>query len=185
MESTIERELPDNQAGFRKARRTQDHIANMRWIMERQLEYGQEVHKCFIHSWKNDYSKAFDCINHELLWKTLLEIGIPKHQGRGGAMVETMTFNRRVVDSTPAPMPRRDLGPLSAVARALRRETPIQYLCCSRECLWVVEDLKGRYRNGRNEWMNEWMCKYLTTYSSQFLLALKTNGVLNWLVDFK
>src|SRR6218665_3331415 len=67
MESTIERELSDNQAGFRKARGTRDHIANMRWIMERQLEYGKEVHICFI-----DYSKAFDCINHELLWKTLL-----------------------------------------------------------------------------------------------------------------
>src|SRR6218665_3922197 len=51
MESTIERELPDNQAGFRKARGTRDHIANMRWIMERQLEYGKEVHICFI-----DYS---------------------------------------------------------------------------------------------------------------------------------
>src|SRR6218665_3913425 len=46
----------------------------MRWIMEIQLEYGTEVHICFI-----DYSKAFDCINHELLWKTLLEMGIPKH----------------------------------------------------------------------------------------------------------
>src|SRR6218665_946557 len=46
----------------------------MRWILERQLEYRKEVHICFI-----DYSKAFDCINHELLWKTLLEMGIPKH----------------------------------------------------------------------------------------------------------
>src|SRR6218665_3051372 len=74
MESIIERELPDNQAGFRKARGTRDHIANMRWIMESQLEYGKEVHICFI-----DYSKAFDCINQELLWKTLLEMGISKH----------------------------------------------------------------------------------------------------------
>src|SRR6218665_2303 len=74
MESTIERELPDHQAGFRKARGTRDHIANMRWIMKRQLKYGKEVNICFI-----DYSKAFDCINHELLWKTLLEMGIPKH----------------------------------------------------------------------------------------------------------
>src|SRR6218665_3992712 len=46
----------------------------MRWIMESQLEYGIEVHICFI-----DCSKAFDYINHELLWKTLLEMGIPKH----------------------------------------------------------------------------------------------------------
>jgi Reverse transcriptase (RNA-dependent DNA polymerase) len=74
MESTIERELPDSQAGFRKARGTRDHIANMRWIMERQREYGQKVYICFI-----DYSKAFDCINHELMWKTLIEMGIPRH----------------------------------------------------------------------------------------------------------
>src|SRR6218665_1758294 len=74
MESTIDRALPDNHAGFMKARGTQDHIANMRWIMERQLEYGKEVHMCLIY-----YSKAFDCINHELSWKTSLEMGIPKH----------------------------------------------------------------------------------------------------------
>ena len=42
--------------------------------MERQREYGQKVYICFI-----DYSKAFDCINHELMWKTLVEMGIPKH----------------------------------------------------------------------------------------------------------
>jgi len=74
MESTVERELPDNQAGFRRSRGTRDHIANLRWVMERQLEYGQEVHICFI-----DYSKAFDCINYKLLWTTLLEMGIPRH----------------------------------------------------------------------------------------------------------
>src|SRR5688572_9420072 len=74
IKNTIERELPVNQAGFRKSRGTRDHIANMRWIMERQREYGQEIHICFI-----DYSKAFDCINHDLIWKTLIEMGIPKH----------------------------------------------------------------------------------------------------------
>src|ERR1700733_13050358 len=74
MESTIERELPMNQAGFRKRRGTRDHIANLRWIMERQREFGQEVHLCFI-----DYNKAFDCINHALMWKTLSEMGIPMH----------------------------------------------------------------------------------------------------------
>src|SRR5688572_10063747 len=74
MESTIERELPKRQAGFRKRRGTRDHIANLRWIMERQREYGQEVHLCFIH-----YSKAFECVNHDLMWKTLREMGIPMH----------------------------------------------------------------------------------------------------------
>ena len=72
----------------------------------------------------------------------------------GGALVESIAFNRRVVCSTPA-LAARDLGQgLPTVACALRRETPIRCPCCSRERLWVVEDLKGRYRNGR---MNEWM----------------------------
>ena len=73
--------------------------------------------------------------------------------GLGGALVEAITFIRRVVGSTPA---LAWASPLPTVACALRHETPIQYPCCSRERLWVVEDLKGRYRNGRNEWMNEW-----------------------------
>jgi len=67
--------------------------------------------------------------------------------GLGGALVQAMPFNRRFLGSTPA-----WASPLLAVACALRRETPIQYPCCSRERLLVVEDLKGRYKNGR---MNE------------------------------
>src|SRR6218665_3116231 len=65
-----------------------------------------------------------------------------------------MTFNRRVVGLTPALAATQGpwTSPLPAVACALRRETPIQYSCCSRERLCVVEDLKGRYRNSR---MNE------------------------------
>ena len=55
----MDRELLANQAGFRKGRGTRDQIANLRWIMERQHEFGQDVHLCFI-----DYSKAFDCVNH-------------------------------------------------------------------------------------------------------------------------
>src|SRR6218665_590053 len=74
MESAIERELPVNQAGLRRQRGTRDHIADLTWIMERQREFGQEVHLCFI-----DYSKAFDCVNHALMWKTLSEMGIPTH----------------------------------------------------------------------------------------------------------
>ena len=70
----------------------------------------------------------------------------------GGALVEAITLNRRVVGSTPAlaAMSGPWASPLLAVACALRRETPIQYPCCIRERLWVVVDL-----NGRNEWMNE------------------------------
>ena len=60
----------------------------------------------------------------------------------------------------PLSPPRGDLGQVLylQVACALWRETPIQYPCCSRERLWVVEDLKGRYRNGLNEWMKTVLC---------------------------
>src|SRR5271163_2400691 len=57
-----------------KKRGTRDQIANVRWIMERAREYNQDVYLCFI-----DYSKAFDCVDHALLWNTLREMGFPKH----------------------------------------------------------------------------------------------------------
>jgi len=72
----------------------------------------------------------------------------------GGALVESIALNRRVVGSNPAQAATKRpwASPLPTVACALRRETPIQYPCCGRERLWVVDDLKWRYRNGR---MNE------------------------------
>jgi hypothetical protein len=74
MEKTMERELPDVQAGFRKKRGTRDQIANMRWIMERAREYNQKLYFCFI-----DYSKAFDCVDHNILWNSLREMGFAEH----------------------------------------------------------------------------------------------------------
>jgi len=62
MEQTVQRELPDVQAGFRKGRGTRDQIANLRWIWERAKEYNQNIYVCFI-----DYSKAFDCVDHDIL----------------------------------------------------------------------------------------------------------------------
>ena len=68
----MNRELPDVQAGFRKGRETRDQIANIRWIMEKAREFQKNV--CFI-----DYAKAFDCVDHNKLWKVLQEMGIPDH----------------------------------------------------------------------------------------------------------
>ena len=70
----VNRELPDVQAGFRKGRRTRDQIANIRWIMEKASEFQKSIHFCFI-----DYAKAFDCVDHNKLWKVLRETGIPGH----------------------------------------------------------------------------------------------------------
>ena len=65
-------EPPDVQAGFRKGRGTRDQIANIRWIIEKARE--KNIYFCFI-----DYAKAFDCVDHNKLWKILKEMGIPDH----------------------------------------------------------------------------------------------------------
>ena len=68
------RELLDIQAGFRKGRGTRDHIANICWITEKAREFQENIYFCFI-----DYAKAFDYVDHNKLWKTLKEMGIPDH----------------------------------------------------------------------------------------------------------
>ena len=67
-------ELPDVQDGFRKGRGTRDQIANNPWIMEKAREFQKNIYFCFI-----DYAKAFDCVDHNKLWKILKERGIPDH----------------------------------------------------------------------------------------------------------
>ena len=67
-------EILDVQAGFRKGRETRDQIANICWIMEKAREFQKNIYFCFI-----DYAKAFDCVDHNKLWKILKEMGIPDH----------------------------------------------------------------------------------------------------------
>ena len=67
-------ELPDVQAGFRKSRGIRDQIANICWIMEKGKEFQKTFYFCFI-----DYAKAFDCVDHNKLWKILKDMGIPDH----------------------------------------------------------------------------------------------------------
>ena len=67
-------ELPDVQAGFRKGRGTRDQIAHIRWIMEKAREFQKNIYFCFV-----DYAKAFDCADHNKLWKILQEMGISDH----------------------------------------------------------------------------------------------------------
>ena len=66
--------LPHVEAGFRKGRGTRDQIANTRWITEKAREFQKNIYFCF-----NDYAKAFDCVDHNQLWKILKEMGIPDH----------------------------------------------------------------------------------------------------------
>ena len=74
LQQYVNRELPDVQAGFRKGRGTRDQIANICWIMEKAREFQKSIYCCFI-----DYAKAFDCVDHNKLWKILKERGIPDH----------------------------------------------------------------------------------------------------------
>ena len=68
------RELPDVQTGFRKGRGTRDPIVNIRWIMEKAREFQKNINFCFI-----DHAKAFDCVDHNIVWKILKEMGITAH----------------------------------------------------------------------------------------------------------
>ena len=68
-------ELPDVQAGFRNGRETRDQIINLLWIIKKVREFQRGKKKnCFI-----DYTKVFDCVDHNKLWKILQEVGIPEH----------------------------------------------------------------------------------------------------------
>ena len=67
-------ELPDVPAGFIKGRGITDQIANIHWIIEKTTEFQKNIYLCFI-----DYAKAFDCVDHNKLWKILKEMGIPDH----------------------------------------------------------------------------------------------------------
>ena len=73
----MNQELPDVQAGFRKSRGTRDQIANIHWIIEKAREFQKNIYFCFI-----DDTKAFDCVDHNKLWKILQEMERPDHLTR-------------------------------------------------------------------------------------------------------
>ena len=74
LQQYVNRELPDVQAGFRKGRGTRDQIASIGWIIEKATEFQENIYFCII-----DYAKAFDCVDHNKLWKILKEMQIPDH----------------------------------------------------------------------------------------------------------
>ena len=74
LQQYVNHELPDVQAGFRKGRGTRNQVANIRWIIEEAREFQINIYFCFI-----DYTKAFDYVDHNKLWKILQKVGIPDH----------------------------------------------------------------------------------------------------------
>ena len=74
LQQYMSQEHPDAQVGFRKDRETRGQIANIHWITEKTREFQKNIYFCF-----NDYAKAFDCVDHNQLWKILQQMGIPDH----------------------------------------------------------------------------------------------------------
>ena len=74
LQQNMNRELPDVQAGFRKGRGIRDQIASICWITEKARELPKNIYYCII-----DYTKAFDCVDHNKLWEILKEIRIPDY----------------------------------------------------------------------------------------------------------
>ena len=74
LQQCVNQELPNVQVGFRKSRGTRDQIANICWIREKARKFQKNIYLCFI-----DSAKAFDCVNHNKLWKILKQMGIPDH----------------------------------------------------------------------------------------------------------
>ena len=74
LQQYVKHELPDVQAGFRKARGTRDQIANIHWIIKKVRVFQKNIYFCFI-----DYAEVFDCVDHNKLWEILKEMGISEH----------------------------------------------------------------------------------------------------------
>ena len=74
LQQYVNQELPDVQAGFRKGKGIRVQIANIFWIIDKAREFQKNIYFCFI-----DYTKAFDCVDHNKLWKIPQEMGIPDH----------------------------------------------------------------------------------------------------------
>ena len=72
LQQYMNHKLLDVQAGFRKGRETRDQLANIHWIIEKANQFQKNIYFCFI-----DYAKAFDCVDHNNLWKIFKEMGIP------------------------------------------------------------------------------------------------------------
>ena len=74
LKQCMNQEFPDVQARFENCRGTRGQIANICWIIEKARELQKSIYFCF-----TDYAKTFDCVDHNILWKILKEMGIPDH----------------------------------------------------------------------------------------------------------
>ena len=108
LQQYVNRELPNVQTGFRKGRRARDQISSIHWIIEKAREFQKNIYFCF-----TDYAKAFDCVDHNKLWKILQEGNIrptdlppEKCVGRSRSNSQNQTWNNRLVPNWERSMPK-------------------------------------------------------------------------------
>ena len=104
LQQYVNLELPDVQAGFRKGRGTRDQIANIHWIIKKAREFQKNIYFCFI-----DYAKAFDCVDHNKLWKTLKDLPLEKPICRSGSNSSKWTWKNRLVPNRKRSTSRLDI----------------------------------------------------------------------------
>ena len=102
----MNQEFPDVQAGFRKGRGTRDQIANICWIIEKARDFQKNIYFCFI-----DHTKSFDCVDHNKLWKSLKDMGIPDHLMVTTAMKlkDSCSFGRKAMTNRDSVLKSRDI----------------------------------------------------------------------------
>ena len=128
-------EIPDGQAGFRKGRRTRDQIANNCWIIKTAREFQKNIYFCFI-----DYAKAFDCVDHNKLWKIVKEMRIPDHLTcllrnlHAGQEATVRTWNNREV-----PNQERSMSKLYIVTLLISIICRVHHAKC-----WLKHKLESR-----------------------------------------
>ena len=121
LQQYMNHKLPDVQAKFRKGRRTRDQVANICWIVEKVREFQKNNDFCFI-----DYTKAFDCVEHNKLWEILKEMGIPDHLP-GGSDGKASVYNAG------------DLGLIPGSGRSLEKDMAIHSSTIAWKIPWTEE----------------------------------------------
>ena len=89
LQQYVNYEFPDVHAGFRKVRGTRDQITSIHWVIKKGREFQENIYFCFI-----NYAKAFDCVDHNKLWKTLKEMRIPNHLKKNETRTLSTTIHK-------------------------------------------------------------------------------------------
>ena len=129
----MNQEFPDVQTGFRKGRGTRDQIANICWIIEKARDFQKNIYFCFI-----DHAKSFDCVDHNTLWKSLKDMGIPDHLMVTTAMKlkDSCSFGRKAMTNLDSVLKSRDITLPTKVCLVKAMVFPVVIYGCES---WIIK----------------------------------------------